>query len=179
MTREQQRGDHAAHYQRYREYYKRKALRAFHCLSPEGKLALSRGRYAKHGEKIRASKRAWAEATLERRRPAMKVYSKKHYQKNRTKRLEQTWAARLKRDFGMTVADYQEMLGQQGGGCAICTKKPTGYRLHVDHDHETGDVRGLLCRECNGGIGMFKDSGDLLGRALAYLESAKGALKEN
>jgi hypothetical protein len=58
----------------------------------------------------------------------------------------------------------------QDGRCAICRKKPqTGRRLSVDHDHKTGEVRGLLCTLCNQGLGYFKDDPGRLGAALEYL----------
>lgn len=64
------------------------------------------------------------------------------------------------------------MLASQGGGCAIC-QKPDGEgkdRLHLDHDHETGKARGLLCGPCNRGIGMLRDDPALVRKALDYLE---------
>lgn len=76
----------------------------------------------------------------------------------------------LARQFGMTPARYQEMLDVQAGRCAICEKRPRVRRLAVDHDHETGEVRGLLCTRCNhkvlGGAG---ESAALLKRAARYL----------
>lgn len=62
------------------------------------------------------------------------------------------------------------MLEAQGGCCAIC-KAPKGNKLCVDHDHRTGKVRGLLCSNCNAGLGMFKDSEDLLQSAKGYLNN--------
>lgn len=51
--------------------------------------------------------------------------------------------------YKITVEDYDRLLKEQGGGCAICGYKPTGRRLSVDHNHKTGKVRGLLCMLCN------------------------------
>ena len=75
------------------------------------------------------------------------------------------------REFGMTQEDYDSMLAAQGGGCAICgTQKGwAGKQLAIDHCHETGAVRGLLCDRCNTGIGKFEDSPELLQKAAAYL----------
>ena len=53
------------------------------------------------------------------------------------------------KQLGVTDADYTRMLEAQGGGCAICGNPPKSRRLHVDHDHRTGQVRGLLCFRCN------------------------------
>ena len=81
------------------------------------------------------------------------------------------------RDYGITQTDYDRMVEQQDGKCAICLKFPTVIRgcarLHVDHDHETGAVRGLLCSLCNLGIGKLRDSVENLTRAIAYLEAAR------
>src|SRR5207249_694982 len=51
--------------------------------------------------------------------------------------------------LGVTDAEYDRLLAAQGGGCAICGNPPKTRRLHVDHDHKTGEVRGLLCHRCN------------------------------
>lgn len=58
-------------------------------------------------------------------------------------------ATNLKKSFGLTIAEYDAMLAAQGGVCALCKKKPTGKRLAVDHDHNTGEIRSLLCHRCN------------------------------
>ncbi len=75
----------------------------------------------------------------------------------------------LKARFGITSDDYYEMLEAQGGCCFICKKKD-GKNLHVDHCHETGTVRGLLCRDCNHGLGNFKDNKEFLNNAIKYLD---------
>lgn len=77
----------------------------------------------------------------------------------------------LKRRFDITPDDYDQLLCEQGGVCAICKKTcSTGIRLAVDHNHTTGKVRGLLCTGCNTGLGKFKDSVELLTSAIAYLK---------
>lgn len=84
--------------------------------------------------------------------------------------------SKLKTVYGLTVEDYDQMLANQGGGCAIChTTVPRGMgRFCVDHCHATGRVRGLLCNECNRGIGALKDDPDRLRGAIAYLEQFRG-----
>ena len=79
------------------------------------------------------------------------------------------------RRYGITPDQFDAMLSSQGGRCAICRKQPRGdWRnnkfLHVDHNHTTGRVRGLLCPECNTSIGKMNDSPEQLRRAAAYLE---------
>ena len=77
---------------------------------------------------------------------------------------------RLKRAYGITLAEYQQMLEIQDGRCKICGKKPGKRMLDVDHCHKTNKVRGLLCSKCNIGLGQFNDSLGLLLEAALYLE---------
>jgi hypothetical protein len=76
----------------------------------------------------------------------------------------------LKQTYGLTPEDYDRMLEAQGGGCAICGKAPRpDISLHIDHDHETGRIRGLLCFTCNNGLGQFQDDPELLIAAAEYV----------
>lgn len=99
-------------------------------------------------------------------------------EKNRDRRKEIEYASRLKTQYGLTIEDYQRMLAEQGGGCAICGQAAGSYRnqdfLCVDHNHETGQVRGLLCGSCNDGLGRFRDNPILLASAIAYLKTHDG-----
>jgi hypothetical protein len=77
-------------------------------------------------------------------------------------------------NYNITLDDYQAVHAAQGGGCAICrTTQSVGRskRLSVDHDHETGIVRALLCMRCNSALGYFSENPDLLRRAATYLEA--------
>jgi Autographiviridae endonuclease VII len=77
----------------------------------------------------------------------------------------------LKRTYGMTLDDYDAMLLSQNGVCAICGKpRPEDRTLHVDHDHETGEIRGLLCFRCNNALGDFEEQYALFQRAADYLD---------
>lgn len=79
---------------------------------------------------------------------------------------------RLRKIFGITAEQYQLMLIHQGGRCFICQNKPRKMRLAVDHDHKTGEVRGLLCKRCNQSVlGAAHDNVDILRRAVRYLEN--------
>lgn len=69
--------------------------------------------------------------------------------------------------YNLTQDDYDRMLAEQQGCCAICRTEPP--MLVVDHDHVTGVVRGLLCRNCNLGIGLLRDDVDVLSSAVQYL----------
>lgn len=86
----------------------------------------------------------------------------------------------IKRRYGVSAEEYAAMLLKQGGSCAICNSTETvlGRPLYVDHNHNTGRVRGLLCHKCNTGLGSFRDSPLLLKAATTYLESPHGANPE-
>ena len=74
----------------------------------------------------------------------------------------------LKRTFGITLDEYNVLFYQQNGKCAIC-KNESKRTLCVDHNHETGEIRGLLCEGCNRGIGFLKESTEILQNAIKYL----------
>lgn len=73
--------------------------------------------------------------------------------------------------YGITPDDFIRMKQEQGGRCAICRETE---ELVIDHDHGTGEVRGLLCRNCNIGLGMFSDNVVSLAAAIFYLGRANG-----
>jgi len=78
--------------------------------------------------------------------------------------------------YGVTLEWFKSKLAEQDGRCAVCGAVPdpngvkAAARLHVDHDHETGVNRGLLCHRCNPGVGYFRDDPDLLRKAAEYIE---------
>ncbi len=76
----------------------------------------------------------------------------------------------LSKLYGITRGDYEEMLDGQGGVCGICAQPCSRGALSVDHSHDTVAVRGLLCRDCNQGLGAFKDSPERLTAAIRYLQ---------
>jgi len=81
----------------------------------------------------------------------------------------------LFKKYGLTKALFERLLTSQNYKCAICgVAIADDHTCHVDHDHQTGKVRGLLCSRCNTGIGQFKDDPDLLLRAAAYLQRHHG-----
>lgn len=130
------------------------------------------GRYSQCRSCASASKReAWASGGSER----YKIAQKRVPQEKRTIRLAQRSARALEKAYGITLEDYQSLLHQQGGVCAICREATRSNALHrrlsVDHCHETGMVRGLLCSSCNNGLGRFADDPDRLASAAAYLRA--------
>lgn len=74
-----------------------------------------------------------------------------------------------KRRYGLTEEEFLSMLEQQNYLCAICETRPDQRELAIDHCHETGKVRGLLCMNCNTALGKFKDDVALLQKAISYL----------
>lgn len=85
-------------------------------------------------------------------------------------------AATLKRVYGITLNQYAELLDKQEGRCALCPKRPAeeGKSLAIDHDHHTGEIRGLLCQYCNHRVvGRHRDS-DLLRRMAEYVDNHTG-----
>jgi Recombination endonuclease VII/HNH endonuclease len=86
----------------------------------------------------------------------------------------------IERKFGLSLADYSALVALQDNKCAICNCAETATRngrvkaLAVDHDHETGEIRGLLCVACNTGIGKFKDNRNTMLAAIKYLDKHSG-----
>ena len=122
--------------------------------NPEKAVAIRRRHYYSDHQRQLARATAWSRA-------------------NPTSRL----ATHLMRAYGITLPQYQEMLDMQGGGCAACGNPETAVdgrtgrvrRLHVDHDHATGAVRGLLCTNCNLALGYLKDDLGRIANLLTYM----------
>ena len=79
----------------------------------------------------------------------------------------------LRRLYGFGEEEYTRLVEAAGGVCAICGEPPVkgrGKKLVVDHDHETGNLRGLLCAPCNASLGGFKDDPAVLAKAIEYLK---------
>ena len=101
------------------------------------------------------------------------VYSKKYYQlpKVKAKTLKYGRNRHLLLSYGITFRQKQKMKGVQEGKCMICRENlEDGIYTHVDHNHETGEVRGILCSSCNLMIGLSKDNPDILREAASYIE---------
>jgi hypothetical protein len=140
------------------------------------------------GDDYRAVDRAYYERNKER----LRKYNAEHARKKRAsdperaRKIQRDWGARnkarreetarkhfLRKKYSLSVEDYERLLTQQGGRCAICEGKNKTRRLAVDHCHVSGKVRALLCSKCNSGIGQFDESRDLLLKAISYLEKHK------
>jgi len=104
-----------------------------------------------------------------RRRAVYKRWAERNPEKSAAKqRRFQLWSK-----YGLTEMDYELGVAACGGCCEICGEKVES-RLYIDHIHGTKMVRGLLCKECNFGLGKFKDSPTLLRKAAEYLEKDEG-----
>lgn len=113
---------------------------------------------------IPCSKKKARESELRRREEDPEGFAAKRQEQGRKQKLAK---------YGLTPEGYQELLDAQGGACAICgatenTRKGSD-NFHVDHDHRTGRVRGLLCHHCNVALGMVDDDPDRLNAMIAYL----------
>jgi hypothetical protein len=114
-------------------------------------------------EAARERTRQWVVDNPERKRENNQAYATSGRKRPSDRK------SHLKRTFGLTLEDYDRMLAEQGGGCAICGRLPDKTALHVDHCHETGRVRGLLCFRCNAAIGHLREDPAVIAAALAYV----------
>lgn len=120
-------------------------------------------------DKVRKKSREWRRLNKDR----INTECRQQYRKqSKAKRLDRT----LRKSYKITYLDYKNMLKAQNNACAICSLRNgtngPHKRLFVDHDHETGVVRGLVCNRCNVMLGYLGDV-QLLEKAQAYLEKAK------
>jgi predicted lipoprotein with Yx(FWY)xxD motif len=105
-----------------------------------------------------AKERAWVDARRTRSPEKMKAT---------------TTNSLLRKTYGLTLREFDEISAAQNDVCAICSNKCPDYsRLSVDHNHVTGQIRGLLCNRCNRAMGLFQDDPEILRKAAAYLEKA-------
>lgn len=116
-------------------------------------------------DKVNKKQRDWLINNPEKAK-AKREIQKKWYRKNQ----DITRNSRLKYVYGITLSEYENMLKAQNGVCAICFHvSDDGKNLCVDHNHDTGEVRGLLCSKCNTAIGLLKENTDYLLSAIKYL----------
>lgn len=104
-----------------------------------------------------------------------RAYRKRYHQEHREERI----AYNRQYHYGLTPEGFQRLLSAQGNSCAICGYPLEGSPIHIDHDHETNVVRGLLCQQCNQGLGMFGDDPERLRAAALYLEAARSHAQES
>ena len=108
--------------------------------------------------------------TLEKynNKPERKEKMKEYYLKNKSKSKD----SMLKRNYGISLEEYQRMLDEQQGNCYICSKHHSLQKksLSVDHCHKTGTVRRLLCSNCNTSLGLLKEDISRVKKLIQYIE---------
>lgn len=128
-------------------------------------LEAKRQRYLADPASVKARVKRWQQENPER----LNAYRRARRLEPEVKLRER--AGHLKRKYGITIEQYASMLEAQGGGCAICGRLPReDIALHVDHDHSTGAVRGILCFPCNNALADFQEDSALLAGAMTYLD---------
>lgn len=144
-----------------REIAKQKERRK---LNPEKYKAQRAKRYWQDPDKARNKARAYYEANKDRAAAVAREYRKHNKDKRRMQRRFLT--------YGITKDAFYELWNLQSGRCAICLDRladDESRTTHVDHDHKTGAVRGLLCSYCNSGLGWFRDNPVWMQRGSAYI----------
>jgi len=154
----------------------------------------------KNSDKLRLDKASYYQRNKDDIKSKQKIYRQLHkselsekgreYRKKNKKRLDKYYSewsknnqnkkrnAHLLRKFGINLEQYNTLLQLQKGKCAICGRKEASNskpNLSVDHDHKTGNIRGLLCNRCNIVLGLIDDSIDILATAIDYLNYAARA----
>ena len=126
-------------------------------------------------QRNKAATKARSDKRYQGNKEAINKRSSEYYKNNKDKFTGTRWA---EQGINLTVEQYEYMVMCAGGCCEICgdhlSESPTA--LAVDHDHETGEVRGLLCRGCNLGIGNLRDDADQCIEAAGYLTLVKGTI---
>lgn len=122
--------------------------------------------------------KSWATKNKEKRLEKQRDYRKNNKEEvSRHRRIylqnnvDKVRTYHLKQRYGITVSELEGMFVNQNGQCAICqTEFLNRNKMHIDHDHTTGNIRKLLCGDCNRGLGGFKDNPDILTQAINYLK---------
>ena len=142
---------------------KEKRCRGCHTLKPE--VDFSRKTSSPDGRQSQC--RACRKAYATRNRKVLAEKAKIYYARPEVKERYRSW--QMQREYGISSEERDNLAKSQDWKCAICKWPEGDGRLHVDHDHFTGKVRGLLCGKCNRGIGMFSDNPLILAEAISYL----------
>lgn len=156
---------------------------------PEKRREYNRRYREEHRDQIERRRRSYEAALPPEQREARLAYWRQYYRDNRDAALadrkrhyeanhEQISKRRKPqnktywrfKNYGLTQADYVALVESQEGRCPICGEQLDSKKTHVDHCHSTGSVRGVLCHQCNCGIGFLRDDPQLARRAAAYLE---------
>ena len=149
----------------------------------------NRTHYIKHPDFHRARREArnlepakWRKYGRDRyamKREELIAYGKEWRTKNEAKYRRSYRQSRLKKKYGITIEQYEAMAAKQGGKCLACGEVPKGKahaaRLHLDHCHASGRLRGMLCYQCNLALGLVKDNIQILEGLIAHLKRTSHA----
>jgi len=124
----------------------------------------SYSKYQRSKKGVEQSKKYYQE-----NKSSIKERVKGYHVENKVRIKEKRSETYLKKKYNITKKEYDNILKNQNGLCKICGSVPGKKKLHVDHDHNTGKFRGLLCYQCNVGLGFFQDSVQTLKEAIKYL----------
>jgi hypothetical protein len=124
-------------------------------------------------EKELAKQRKWRQANPDKvKAQTLRAsgYQREHYLANKEYHVDRG----LKANYGISLTEYNELLQKQNDKCAICQRDSSLFKkkLAVDHCHKTNKIRGLLCKDCNIGLGMFFDETDRMEKAINYLRES-------
>lgn len=100
------------------------------------------------------------------KKSANRQYRKEHPEKTSTSSRRRRY---LKKTYGLTVEEHKTLFDRQNGVCAICRQSPKNEKLHIDHCHNSGKIRSLLCGSCNRGLGLFQENTHILKQAIDYI----------
>lgn len=120
---------------------------------------------------VTQNRKAYYKQWREKNPDKVKAYYKHYHEQNVSKVRLKNRMVKLKKNFNITIEQYDELEKRQKGVCAICGRKEISKRLAVDHCHKIGKIRGLLCKNCNTGLGLFNDNEKLLTKAIRYLSN--------
>lgn len=128
--------------------------------------------YKNNASHIREKSKQWREENREYAREAGRLYSKMKREKNPELARRRARGYALKRKYGITLEQYEELLAKQNHSCAVCERPASDFptSLAVDHDHKTGRIRGLLCTHCNYRMVAKHRDGALLRKIADYIE---------
>jgi hypothetical protein len=149
--------------------------------NPERRREIVRRYKARNKDKLQAAQRVYKRQRYAED-PAVR---KAHSEKGKAWRAKNREAIRVKKlldNYGISLETYQALLARSDGRCEVCRKPQQGPRakhLFIDHDHETGEIRGLLCHHCNMGLGCFRDSQELMQSAIQYLCRPAGLIMQH
>jgi len=142
--------------------------------------------YSRNKEKTKIRTQKWHKANPEKTRESLRRYRQKHiqyfrdykraeYVRNKDRVITILRDNKFRKKFGISLSERDRLAEVQDRKCAICGKHESEMtrRLAVDHDHVTRKIRGMLCNNCNLGLGHFKSDIDLLKKALNYIERTR------